>query len=122
MASQPVYNLEINQNATFKMSLQLTDASGSPLDITNWSFSGSIKQTLGDADPPLLFFTTSIVDFTQSVVSVSLTPAQTTELIEAAYVYDIIGTNYATTPDEVYRVLQGKIKVSTGITDPSVTE
>jgi len=122
MASRPVYDLEINQNATFKMSIQLTDISGSPLDISNWDFSGSIKEKLTDPDPPLLFFAASVVDVTQSIVSLSLTPAQTTLLTSAAYVYDVIGTNYSTTPDEVYRVLQGKVKVNTGITDPTVTE
>jgi len=122
MASQPIYDLNINQNATFKFSLQLTDASGSALDITGWDFSGSIKGQTIDPDPPLMFFTTSIVDFTQSIINVSLTPAQTTQLVNSQYVYDIIATNYSTTPDEVYRILQGKIKVNAGITDPSVTE
>lgn len=122
MASQPTYDISINQNATFKMSIQLTDVNGSPLNITSWSFSGSIKENVTDPDPPLLFFTTSIADPSQSVVNISLTPAQTTMLSKTAYVYDVIATNYSTTPDEVYRVLQGKIKVSLGITDPSVTE
>lgn len=120
--AQPIYDININQNATFKFSIQLQDASGSALNIVSWSFSGSIKRLSSDADPPFLFFTCSVVDLTQSIVRISLTPAQTTQLTDPNYVYDVIGTNYTTTPDEVYRILQGKVRVNPGITDPSVTE
>jgi len=114
--AQPTYDININQNATFKFSAQLTDVSGSPLDITSWSFSGSVKQQAIDPDPPLLFFTTS-VDLTQSIVNMALMPHQTTLLNQPQYVYDFIAVNRAVTPEEVYRILQGKIKVSLGITD-----
>lgn len=118
MASLPTYDININQNATFKFSAQLTDVSGSPLNITSWSFSGSIKQQATDPDPPILFFTTSIADITQSIINVSLTPHQTALLTQPQYVYDIIAANGAVTPEEVYRILQGRVKVSLGITDP----
>lgn len=120
MASQPIFDLNINQNSTFKFNMQLKDSSGSVLDITSWSFTGSIKEGKTSPDPSILFFTMSVVDLTASILEAYLTPSQTTQLVNPAYVYDIIATNYATTPDEVYRILQGKIKVSPGITDSNI--
>ena len=120
--TRPVFNIEINQNATFKMSLQLTSTGSIPLDITSWSFSGSVKQNYTDADPPLVFFTASIIDVPNAVVEFSLTPYQTERLSESNYYYDFIGTNYSTTPDEVYRILEGKVKVYPGVTDSSLTD
>lgn len=117
MASMPTYDININQNATFKFSAQLTDVSGSPIDITSWSFSGSIKAQASDADPPVTIFSASVTDVTQSIVNFSLAPHQTALLTGPQFVYDIIAANHATTPEEVYRILQGKIKVSAGVTD-----
>ena len=120
--SRPRYDININQNATFKMSIQVTNVSGSPIDINNWSFSGSIKQNYTDNDPPILFFSCSVLDFSQSLISFMLNPYQTEVLSQPSYYYDFIGTNYSTTPDEVYRLLEGKVRVHPGITDPSLTD
>lgn len=112
----PTYDLNINQYATFNMSLQLTDSTGSAMPLTSWSFTGSIK-TAVETDPPITKFDITIVDYSQSLVNVVLYPTQSALLIKPAYVYDIIATNATYNPSEVYRILQGKVKVNLGVTD-----
>lgn len=116
--TQPIYDIAVNQNATFKMSFQLTDSASVPISMLSWSFTGSIKATPQDITP-LLMFTTS-VDVTQSIVTISLIPFQTNQLTTTSYVYDIIATNIAPTINEVYRILQGKVKVNLGITPSTI--
>jgi len=116
--TQPIYDIAVNQNATFKMSFQLTDSASVPIDITSWSFTGSIKET-AQSTTTLATFTAS-ADVTQSIVTISLTPFQTNQLTSTAYVYDIIATNIGPTVDEVYRILQGKVKVNLGVTPSTV--
>ncbi len=115
--NRPSYDININQNATFKMSIQLANSGSSSIDITGWSFSGSIKENYTDPDPALVYFSHSIVDFSQSIVMFTLTPTQTGTLTKGMYYYDIIAVNYSKVPDEVYRLLQGRAKVSPGVTD-----
>lgn len=117
----PVYNINLDQNATFKFSLQLLTSGNILFNIASWSFSGSIKQGVSDADPPIAQFTMS-ADTSSSTIHASLTPDQTKLLNQRHYVYDIIGTNYAIVPDEVLRLLQGKVKVNLGVTDPPPTD
>jgi hypothetical protein len=124
MQPGPTYNIDIFQNATFKMSIQLTNSGSgsSPIDITGWSFSGSIKQNYEDSDPSLIYFSASVLDPTQSIVMFSLTPTQTAQLTQPIYYYDCIAVNYPVAPDEVYRILQGRVKVSPGVTDAHIID
>lgn len=115
-------NFDINQNATFEYPFQLLESGSSvPTNIVSWSFSASIKRMFTDA-VPLMFFTASITDATQSIVTIRLTPNQTTQLTGSRYVYDITATDMSESPDVVYRLAQGKIKVYLGSTYPTVTE
>jgi hypothetical protein len=116
--SRPIYNIEVNQNATFKLSLELRDSASVLIPINSWSFSGSIKQNYADVDPPLMFFTAS-ADVGTSTIEFSLTPNQTQLLDQPNYYYDFTGTNWSTVPDEIYRILEGKVKVYPGVTDPN---
>lgn len=115
-------NFDINQNATFEYPFQLLDSeSNAPINIFNWSFSASIKRMFTDPNP-LIYFTASITDVSQSIVTVRLTPNQTAQLTGSRYVYDITATDLSESPDVVYRLAQGKIKVYLGSTYPTVTE
>lgn len=113
-------DIYVNQNATFKMSFSLTDsASGTPIDITSWSFSGSVA-TFSDATP-ITYFTMSVISPSSSSVQMELTPSQTELLTSSYYYYDVIAANAAPVPPEVYRLLQGKVKVNLGITVASTS-
>ena len=126
--SRPIFNIEVNQNATFKLTLQMTSESldvspGAFINITDWNFSGSIKQQYADKDPPYMFFTASKLDAARGIVEFSLSAHQTEKLTKALYYYDFIGTtNYSASPDDVYRILEGKVKVYPGVTDSSLVD
>ena len=90
-----------------------------PYNIASWSFSASISSQFGDL-LPLLMFTSSVIDLTQSLVEFSLSPVQTSLLTNTRYVYDIVATDLAAAPDFVYRLSQGKVRVYLGSTIPVV--
>ena len=78
-------------------------------------FSGSIKQKLNDTVPLTNF---QIEATTTSSIKISLLPSQTALLTRPEYHYDIVALNLLPAPDEAYRMLQGKIVVSLGVTGP----
>ena len=99
------------------MAFQMTDATGSAIDITNWSFTGSIRDTYLTPDPPPATFNIVIADYTSSLVEVGLLPTQSVVLTKKKYLYDIIATNIGPNPPEVYRILEGKVNVNLGVTE-----
>lgn len=114
--SSAIYDLCILQRATFKTSLTLTDESGSFLNITSWSFSGSIRENVS-APTVITSFSCSVTSVASASIEISLTPWQTELLTRKKYVYDIIATNITPSPIEVYRIMEGEIEVSLGVTD-----
>lgn len=112
----PIYDIFVNQYASFDMTMQLNDSTGSALPIINWGFTGSIKTNV-DTDPPITKFNIIVVDITSSLINISLIPCQSALLNKPQYMYDILATNNNVNPVEVYRLVQGKVKVSLGVTD-----
>lgn len=110
----PKYDIEVNQFATFKLPLSFTDATGIPLDISAWSFTGSIRPTF--TDPPLMNFTISVISLASASIMLRLDPSQTSQLENPKYLYDVIAYNVTPNPDEVYRMIEGKVKVNPGVT------
>ena len=120
MSNKPTFDIHVNQNASFKMNFKLTDAEGDPLDISNWSFTGSIKVTHEEPDPPLLMFTSSVADPLDpelSTVSLRLSAIQTELLDQRRYVYDVIAVDPNGDVPNVYRILEGGVRVNPGVTD-----
>jgi hypothetical protein len=118
----PIYNIEINQFATFKMSLNLSGTAdfSEPTSWSLWSFTGSLApQYPGEANQIVEF---DIVSSSVGTLAVSLPPSKTSQLVETAYVYDILAIKDlpltgSTVGNEVYRILQGKVKVNLGVTE-----
>ena len=111
-------NITIEQNASFGLTLNLREDDGvTPTDITNWSFTGSIK-TDYDSHDPIMFFTSSVVSVSGSTVEAFLSAEQTWNLSGSVYFYDIIANNPNVTPLETYRLLYGRVKILRGVTEP----
>ena|SRR5690242_12306338 len=110
------YDFSVEQSATFKFNLQLTDNSGSAVDITGWEFVGNIKETPNVANPPVATFTIDVLDVPSALVEVTLPASEADKLIKTRYVYDIIAKNNTVVPMEVYRLLEGKITVDLAVT------
>lgn len=113
---QPTYNLCVYQHASFKMPVQFTDSNGQSIDITNWTFSGSIKEKYKSTST-IAYFGVEEVNRTSGSVNFYLTPAQTALFVKNQYYYDIIAEVSGSNPPETLRVLEGTISVDFGVTD-----
>jgi hypothetical protein len=110
------YDICILQNTTYQTGLTLTDSTGSFIDITSWSFSGSIREQQGLVSPLICNFTITIIDPVSASLSVVLPPESSSLLVKPTYFYDIIATNILPIPDQIYRIIQGKISVNAAVT------
>lgn len=112
------YDVQILPNQTFHLGLTLKDDDGIPLNLTAWSFTGSIKKTFADTIP-VMYFTCSILDPTSGSMQIYLSADSTWTLENnPRYVYDVIASVPATTPVEKLRILQGNVKINYGVTIP----
>jgi hypothetical protein len=117
MSTDNKLNIVVEQNATFKLTLQLTDEdnNNTPIDTLGWTYTGSLRETYDTA--PVMFFTMSAYP-SASMVTAFLTDNQTWMLSGSVYYYDIIAHNPVATPPETYRLLQGRVTVNRGVTQP----
>ncbi len=114
----PTYDIALEQSTTYKFNLSLTDGATipAPLDITNWTFLGQIKEQPNVAVPPIATFTITVLDLPSALVEVYLPASEAEKLVKGRYQYDIIAKNAAVSPLEVYRLLQGKVTVDLAVT------
>jgi hypothetical protein len=111
----PLFDITINQNATFELGLSITDLDGNGIDITNWGFSGSIKHKFNDA-VPVVNFTIDKVNAVGGALTINLTPTETRLLTSQHNNYDVL----AIKPDtKVYRIIEGSVTVRPAVTTPS---
>lgn len=109
-------NIEIEQNASYGLTLQLTEDDDTPTNITNWSFTGSIRETYDSPNAVAFFSMSAVTD--AAIVSAFLTDEQTWGLSGSAYFYDIIAKNPNSTPNQTFRLLYGKVRINRGVTEP----
>lgn len=113
-----IYDICVLQNQTFELPFQLYANDGvTPIDVTGWTFTGSIKEQFADPTPTL-FFTCSVVDATSGSIKLYLPADSTWQMTSTKYVYDLISNNATVSPVETLRLMQGKISVKPGVTEP----
>jgi hypothetical protein len=113
-----IYDICVLQNQTFELPFQMYDDNGiTPINVTNWSFTGSIKSAFTDATVATTF-TASVVDASSGSIKLYLSADQTWALTESKYVYDVIANNDNVTPTSTLRIIQGKVSVKPGVTRP----
>jgi hypothetical protein len=110
------HNITVNQYSTFKETIMLTTSGSVPLTIVSWSFTGSIRSSFESPTSSNIYFTMSVDSVPSAIVTFSLPPWETARLSQKKYFYDIIATNVSPNPDEIYRLLEGKVMVNQGIT------
>ena len=106
------YNLEINQGASFNLSLTARDENSNLLNLTSYSGRAKLKNRYSDTGS-LVDFTTSIDVPTSGVLSISLTAAQTAALPITKAIYDVEIYNISGT---VMRLLNGHAEISPEVT------
>jgi hypothetical protein len=101
-------NLIIDQGADFSNEILLTDESGSPLDLSNYSVVSQIRKWYTSSNSVL--FDSSIVN---GAVVLTMNAETTSTLTSSRYLYDVVIINPANT---VTRVVEGIITVNPSIT------
>lgn len=132
-----IIDITIEEHVPFALILQFLDIDDSvyppteiPVDLTGYSLRGDIRNTLDDSAPIIASFTTSIVDAKQGAASISLSTADTSTIAIAASsnrdkynprqrfvgYYDLIMTRTTGSTSSSFRILEGKVFVSDGVT------
>ena len=117
------HDILIEQGATFKMLLSITDETSNPVDLTGLAFRGMVKKAFTDTSPQASFSFTVLDQMSdKGKVEVYLTAAQTTAIDVYSkgpvrsinnMVYDIESQSQN---GEVIRWLQGAASVSPEVT------
>ena len=106
-----IANIFIDQGTDFSITVDVTDTSGSALNMSGYSASAHIRKTYGSSTVSSTF-TTSIAEATGQV-TLSLTDTQTTALESGRYVYDL---NVTSGGGQTTRVVEGQAIVTPGVT------
>jgi hypothetical protein len=99
--------LQIGQGETFSILVTLLQTnSNTPLDITHYEITGQIRENYTTDEIAATFNITKVPPFTSGSCSISLTEAQTLNLTQRRYVYDILISSGSGTPVN-RRILEG---------------
>ncbi len=110
-------DIVIEENASFDMTLTITqDDEITPIDLTGWGITGSIRHTFGDT--VVTNFTSSISLAEEGVITEFLSGPQTWLLNNSTYKYDIIANDPTNFPTKTYRLVYGDIQIVRGVTQP----
>ena len=108
-----VYDITVEQGATFEMELTWKDSTGASVVLTGYSARMKARRTY--TDTTVLFSLTSgseIVLTSPGSIRVTIAASATAAYTPGAYVYDLEMVNGST----VYRLVQGKCTVSPEVT------
>lgn len=107
-----VYNLSIEQGATWELSLGVEVSEGTDMDLTGSTVESKLAKSHYDDDP--LGISATIINHVDGKLRLSLTAAQTSQLDPShEYIYDVELTD---SNGVVTRLIQGRISISPSIT------
>lgn len=109
----PTFDLAVEQGVTDSLRIGITDVSGSIVDITGWTFTGTIKDSTNISLTPVARLEVDITEPLNGIITSQLTAQEAEKLVKTKYYYDIIGTKIDGT---VVRIVQGKVVVNLGVT------
>ena len=110
-----IANLIIDQGSTFTSDITVKDANGNPFNLTGYTAEAKLAKGYSSTRTRTTMTSTIAADPTSGIVSLSLTPAQTTALdAPERYVYDVEITQ--TSSGTVTRVIEGIITVRPNVT------
>lgn len=102
--------LTIEQGATYTTEVIITEPSGDPKDLSNYTASSQMRKSYYSNTAVSLNAT--VVNPTSGVISIGLTAAQSSNVTPGRYVYDVI----ITTNGVVTRVVEGIVTVIPSVT------
>jgi hypothetical protein len=105
-----IQNLYIDQGTTFIFSIQVSDQTGEPKDLTDYTVAAQMRKS---------YYTNTAIDFTADItlpldgeITISLTALQTSAIKAGRYVYDIEISSEL----ETLRVLEGIVVINPEVT------
>jgi len=104
-------NLTVDQGSTFSAYVDVTDADGDALDITNYTVEGQIRKTYSSLNS--VSFDATISNALGGTIRLILSDTQTNSMKAGRYVYDVEITSPS---GEKTRVLEGQVEVTPGVT------
>ena len=116
-----ITDFDIGQGETFKILAHIyTEASSSiPLDITNYSFEGQLRENYTTDEIAAQFAIEKVPPYESGSIFIKLTPTQTSTLEQRMYVYDIlIKSTGSLDPSEqiTRRMLEGAFTIRPAVT------
>ena len=105
------YNISIERNATFDVSLALKDGNGAAIDVTNATIDAEIKQDY--YFPSIASFTVTKITPASGIIELSLTPNQTANLHVGSLKYDVFA-QYSN--GVIQKILKGAVSVDENVT------
>tara|TARA_Y100001937_G_scaffold18849_1_gene26063 strand:+ start:33380 stop:33718 length:339 start_codon:yes stop_codon:yes gene_type:complete len=105
-------NLTVDQGTDFSIAIDVTDSSGTVLDLTGFTAKGQIRRSFNSSTAVDITCTVRS-PATDGILDISLTNAQTNAMKAGRYVYDVEITSSGGVKD---RVLEGQIEVMPGVT------
>ena len=108
-------NLRVDAGATFSTDVTVTNSDNTAFDLTGYTASAKLSQGYASTRTRTSFTTAIASDATTGIITLSLTPDQTSALeAPARYVYDI--EILKTSDSSITRVIEGIITVSPSVT------
>tara|TARA_B100000470_G_scaffold157018_1_gene122673 strand:- start:265 stop:600 length:336 start_codon:yes stop_codon:yes gene_type:complete len=105
-------NLTVGQGETFKILVSLTDQNDTAINLTNYTFSGSLRETYSTEDTSTDFGFETISPAASGSFYVTLPPASSSLLASQDYVYDILLVSESV----IRRIVEGKFTVRPSVT------
>lgn len=106
-------NLSADQGADFQISIDIEDANGDPLDLTNYALYGQVRRTY-KSDNAYDFTIEIDDDPATGTIAIQLLASQTKSMKSGRYVYDIYA--HDTITNEVIKVLEGILELVPSVT------
>lgn len=109
-----VKNIVIDQGTTYSLSITVSDATGTALNLTGYTLRAQMRKSYGATTSTS--FTTASATPASGVLTISLTDTQTSALKAGRYVYDIEIVEPVGAGGAVTRVLEGIVTVTPEVT------
>lgn len=102
----------IGQGETFRVLTQLRDNTNTPVDITDYVFSGQVRETYSSEDISATFEFDKVSPYASGALYINLSSSVTVNMPDRGYVYDVMYTSGSYTR----RILEGKFIVRPAVT------
>lgn len=103
-------NLVIDQGSSFSADLTITDENGDNLSLGGYVANSQMRKWYTSSNPAATF--TTFINVESSVITLSLTANQTSNLVAGRYVYDVEIHD----GPEVSRIVEGIVTVTPQVT------